>query len=319
LVEWLRCFKTGETHGRQLLTWFLLSCPAVLVNPYGYHLWLFFVQSLGAPRAISEWGPVPLWSGQYWQFKLMILLFLASFALPTRKRIWEIVIIVFAAVYGFKHQRHTVLTAIVLIPYLLHQWSQWAGQWDLRRGYDRLSHHFQWAVQGVLGLFILASAYNPLNDYAINNFRIRVDPQMYPKYAAQFMALNRINGNLVVPFDWGEYMIWKFPDSRVSIDGRFRTAYPEAIIQMNQDFARGKPEGLKLLTGYPSFLVLTKKGEAPHRFMENLQGWTRIYQDPVSKIFIRDQQQMPDHPVWQHLKAHGIRHTNAPPPWDFPG
>ena len=59
-VEFIRCFKTEENQGELLIKYFLLSGLAVLINPYGYNLWLFFIHSLGMPRSISEWGPVNL-------------------------------------------------------------------------------------------------------------------------------------------------------------------------------------------------------------------------------------------------------------------
>lgn len=318
VVEFIRCRKTGEAKGGLLLKYFLLSCGAVLINPYGYHLWLFFIHSLGTPRIISEWAPVGWFDASHWQFKILVLLFAGSFFLPNKKRVWEILIIVLAIVYGIRHQRHTVLAAILLAPYLLLQYGRWL-QWDLKTYYDRLSPHFHWAVQGALGLFTAFLFGLQINLHADDDFKIRVDPHVYPAYAAQFMTANHIEGNLVVPFDWGEYMIWKSPGSRVSIDGRFRTVYPETIIEMNRAFAYGKPEGLALLNDFPTFLVLTKKFEAPHKLMESMPGWVKIYQDPISKLFIRSRDSAPDHPVWQRLGKNGIVHLDTPPPWPFPG
>ena len=37
---------------------------------------------------------------------------------------------------------------------------------------------------------------------------------------------------LLLPFEWGEYAIWHlWPACRVSVDGRFRTVYPEEILE----------------------------------------------------------------------------------------
>ncbi len=317
-VEIFRCFKMKENQGILLLKYFLLSCLAVLINPYGYNLWLFFIHSLGMPRSISEWGPVNLTDFSYWQYKVLALLFLGTFLLPNKKRIWEILILVLAIVYGFRHQRHTVLTAILLAPYLLSQYGHWL-RWDIRPHYDRLSQHFRWTVQGVLGVYAVFVIGTQLNKYAENDFKIRVDPLIYPTYAAQFMEVNGLAGNLVVPFNWGEYMIWKSPHSKVSIDGRFRTVYPENIIEMNRAFAYGKPEGMALLRDFPAILVLTKRYEAPHTFMEKVPGWKKIYQDPISKLFIRTQESIPNHPVWKHINQKGIIQVDHPPPWAFPG
>ena len=317
-VEVLRYLFNKEGQGPLLLKYYLLSGLAVLINPYGYHLWQFFIYTLGMPRDISEWGPVALNDFSYWQYKVLTLLFLGSFLLPNKKRIWEILILALALVYGYRHQRHTVLTAILLVPYLAAQYGRWLSL-DFRSAYDRLSHHFHWTLKGVVGLYAVFVIGMQVNKYAENDYKIRIDPFMYPVYAAQFMAANHLEGNLVLPFNWGEYMIWKSPRSKVSIDGRFRTMYPESIIELNHAFAYGKPEGMGLLRDYPSILVLTKKNEAPHLFMEKMPGWVKIYQDPISKIFIRTQETAPDHPAWQHMKKNGIIHVNNPPPWAFPG
>jgi hypothetical protein len=325
-VEIIRCYKTGERQGILLLKYFLLSGLAVLINPYGYNLWLFFAHSLGVPRAISEWGPISLTDTSHWQYKVLALLFFGTFLLPNKKRIWEIGVITLAIVYGFRHQRHTVLTVILLTPYLLLSYGRWL-QWDIKPYYDRLSHHFHWAVQGILGVFAVFLIGGQLNQYATNDFKIRVDHQVYPAYAAQFMEANGLEGNLVVPFDWGEYMIWKSPNSKVSIDGRFRTMYPENIIEMNRAFAYGKPEGLALLRDFPPLLVMTKRNEAPHTLMEKIPGWVKIYQDPISKLFIRTQESAPDHPLWKRILEKQKKrndgkvfvHLDTPPPWAFPG
>ena len=317
-VEFFRCYKTGENQGVLLLKYFLGSVLAVLINPFGYNLWLFFIHSLGMPRSITEWGPVNLADFSYWQYKVLTLLFLGTFLLPNKKRVWEILVLALAIIYGFRHQRHTVLAAILLAPYLLSHYGRWL-QWDIKPYYDRLSNHFHWTVQGVLGVFVIFMIGVQLDKYAENNFKIRVDPFVYPAYAAQFMEANGLEGNLVVPFNWGEYMIWKSPNSRVSIDGRFRTVYPENIIEMNRAFAYGKPEGITLLRDYPTLLVLTKLHEAPHTLMEKIPGWKKIYQDPISKLFIRTRESTPNHPVWKQIDQNGIIHVDHPPPWAFPG
>lgn len=317
-VEVIRCYKTQESREILLLKYFALSAVAVLINPYGYNLWFFFIHSLGMPRSISEWGPVSLSDFSHWQYKFLALLFLGTFLLPDKKRIWEILILVLAIVYGFRHQRHTVLTAILIAPYLALHYGRWL-QWDIRPYLERLSRYSRWVVQGALGMYVAAMVGGQLQQYAVDDFKIRVDPGVYPTYAAQFMEANHLEGNLVVPFDWGEYMIWKSPKTPVSIDGRFRTVYPERIIELNRAFTHGKPEGLSLLNDQTTVLVLTKRNEAPHIFMEKIPGWTKIYQDPISKLFIRKQDKGPGHPAWQRLKTDGIILPDTPPTWAFPG
>jgi hypothetical protein len=95
--------------------------------------------------------------------------------------------------------------------------------------------------------------------------------------------------------------------------------YPENIIEMNRAFTHGKPEGLSLLNDFSTILVLTKRNEAPHTFMETMPGWVKIYQDPISKLFIKSREKAANHPVWKHINQKGIINPSHPPPWAFPG
>ena len=88
---------------------------------------------------------------------------------------------------------------------------------------------------------------------------------------------------------------------------------------MNRAFAYGKPESIALLTDFPTTLVMTKKNEAPHTFMEKAPGWKKIYQDPISKLFIRTQENATDQSMWKQINRKGIIHLDHPPPWAFPG
>jgi hypothetical protein len=188
-VEVIRCYKTKESQGIILLKYFALSGLAVLINPYGYNLWLFFIHSLGMPRSISEWGPVSLTDFSHLQYKVLALLFLGTFLLLKKKRIWEILILVLALVYGFRHQRHTVLVAILIAPYLALHYGRWL-QWDIRPYYDRLSRYSRWAAQGALGIYVAFMIGGQLKQYATDDFKIRVDSFIYPTYAAQFMRIH---------------------------------------------------------------------------------------------------------------------------------
>lgn len=316
-IEVVRGWKSGERAPRLLAATFGLCCLAVLVNPYGYKLWLFFYESLGQERIITEWMPVPLWSAEFIQYKILAALFVLSWFLPAKKRIWEIAVLTVAIVYGFKHQRHTVLAVILLLPYLSVQYGHTLAKLDIRTHYMKLSHHFHWAAQAVMLAFMIFFLINRGQQFADNHYKIWVEASIYPTYAADFMQANGLDGNVAVPFDWGEYWLWKFPDSKVSIDGRFRTAYPQHIIDLNRAFAEGRPEGRKLLTEFPTDLVLTARHEAAHRIMEQQPGWVKIYQGPISKLFVRTSE--PPHPAWQRFQAGELIDPDRTPPYEFPG
>ncbi len=316
-IEWVRCFFTKEKHGKLLMGYFALSCLALLLHPQGYQLWIFFYESLTLPRAIGEWNPVPLYGTHYWQLKILAALFAVSLLFPGRKRLWEIAIILLTLVYGFKHQRHAVLAAIVLTPYLPIQLAQLLKKFPVKEKLERLSSPVHLIMQAGLVLFIGLNLFGGISKYRINDYKILVEPGVYPTYAAQFMEANRINGNILVPFDWGEYLIWKRPKSKVSIDGRFRTAYPEHIIRQNLAFSAGQAEGMALLEQHPTDIVMVRKKDPNRELMEKGPNWLKIYEDPVAKIFIRKSN--PPGPLEERLSSRTLIDPKDPPPMDFPG
>jgi hypothetical protein len=286
-VEGGRCLYTGEKHGRILLGYFTLSCLALLVNPEGYKLWVFFFESLSVPRDIGEWNPVPLSGTGFLEFKILTALFVASLFVPGRKRLWEVLIIGLAIIYGFKHQRHTVLAAIVMIPYLPLKMAEFSRRFHIQETLDGLSTQVSMVLKSAIVILTVGHLFVGLSKYQTSDFKILVEPGRYPTYAAQFLLANGINGNALVPFDWGEYFIWKLPESRVSVDGRFRTVYPDKILRQHMAFTAGQPEGDGLLKDFPTDLVVIRKSDPNRNFMENKTEWLKFYEDPLAKIYIR--------------------------------
>ncbi|PIQ95979.1 MAG: hypothetical protein COV67_12025 [Nitrospinae bacterium CG11_big_fil_rev_8_21_14_0_20_56_8] len=315
-VAFLRSRFTGDPEGKLVLIPFALSCLGVLVNPYGLDLWRFFVFTLSSPRAITEWGPVPLFATAFWQYKTLAVLFLVSLIVPTRKRIWEVLVVGIAFYFGFRHQRHIVLAGIVATPYLTLQAAQ---VWERVRGrLPRFSVDFRWALWSCLLLFTAGQALDGIQKYVPNRFRILVEPQVYPSYAVGFLRANGIGGNIAVPFDWGEYVIWHLPHSKVSIDGRFRTVYPESVIEQNQNFVTGAGRWRDLLERYPTEIVLARKRDRVHERLLLEPGWIKIYEDPIAVIFITRSAESFT-PVLESPAAGNLIQPREPPSFEFPG
>ena len=317
-IEWVRCcFTQGESHHKKLAACFALSCLAILVHPEGIRLWVFLYETLSLPREITEWNPVPIFSTHLWEFKLLCVLFVVALMRRTPKRIWEIAIILVAVVYGFKHQRHTVLTMIVMTPFVPLQLAALTRNWDMEGFFNRLSACFHKVLLIILSLFAGILLYDGIRKYHETDYQILVAAPRYPVYAAQFMTANGMGGNMLVPFDWGEYIIWKFPGSKVAVDGRFRTAYPEDVIRKGLAFSAGGKEWKALLEEYPTEIVLARKSDGTYRDLETNPNWVKIYEDPKSMIFVR--KESPPGPLLQKHYNKELIQVDTPPPFVFPG
>ena len=225
-----RIKKKGAGHLRRMIFWLVLTEAAVLINPYGYHLLDFLLKTLSVPRGISEWAPVTIFDLSYIRFKLLTLLFIFSFFIKNReRRYWEAGIISIAMIYAFMHQRHTPIFAIVAAPYLTENFSLMAQR---TRAFEKIRSFSSYAILSLfLSILVGYQLFFTGSKYIKAQCNIIVDPTKYPVSAVHFLKQNGIQGNVLLPFDWGEYAIWKlYPVCKVSIDGRFRTVYPGKIL-----------------------------------------------------------------------------------------
>ena len=300
---------TGEKTWKPLLASFLCSCLAVLINPYDIKLWDFFYYTLSLPRNITEWNSIPLFSAQFLHLKILVLLFFVTLFLPGRKPPWKMVVIAASIYFGFKHQRHSVLTAIVLAFYLPVYFSKLLVNYKLNLfTADKLKK----PAKLILSICIVLQLIGGYSKYNQNQFKILVEPQIYPSYLAQFMKANQFNGNILVPFDWGEYLIWKLPGSKVSIDGRFRTAYPESVLAWNRKvYSVQNPE---FLERYPTDFIVKRKKDAPENYLDGNDNWKKIYEDLIAILFVRKNKES----ILQKFEKNQLIQPIEPPSMNFP-
>ncbi|MFQ5444581.1 MAG: hypothetical protein ACE5EK_08185, partial [Nitrospinales bacterium] len=211
-------------------------------------------------------------------------------------------------------QRHSVLAGIVLTPYLPIQLAHLTRRMSLTN--LRLSNHFHAALHVCFILFIAFQSYYDVQKNRVHDFKLVMEPNIYPVYAVRFMNQNGIKGNILLPFDWGEYVIWKMPESRVSIDGRFRTVYSDEVIKNSWNFSMELKGWQAMITDYPTEVILTRKSDQTHRVMDKEKNWIQIYDDPLSKIYIP--KTTPPSPVLQKFYENKLVDSNNPPSSKFP-
>ena len=289
------CLKDRDKrYLHRLIFWCILTEASVLINPYGYRLLVFLYETLSVKRNIWEWNPVHVFDLSYIRFKLFaILVILTLFFQKNRNRYWEMGIILIAMIYALKHQRHTPIFAIVAAPYLTEKLSILGRQCNLF--YRIRSFHTYLILVVALTILISYQVFHTANKHIKTGFNILVDPRMYPVYPVHFLKENGIKGNILLPFEWGEYVIWKlYPDCKVSIDGRFRTVYPQEVIDAHFGVLRDDLKYEELLDRYSTDIILAKRNPFFHRLISKQKKWIYIYSDSESIIFIKNKDSYKD-------------------------
>jgi hypothetical protein len=264
-----------------------LACgSALLLNPYGAGLVGFLLRTATVPRPeIAEWMPLG-WTSLPGLLDLVLLAIgivgLVGSRRPRRPE--AVAILGLTALLPMLASRHYPLFALALIilggEHIADAANRWWPPARMRPGPRR-----GLAVTSLVLCLLLISQSLP-------RFRcIRIEPFYFPfpARAVAFLAQSGVRGNLAVPFDWGEYVLWHLgPGVKVSMDGRRETVYSEETYRQSRDFERGTGTWDALLkTGPSTDLVLTPNGSPTAVLMGRTAGWLALYQDSFCLIFVR--------------------------------
>ncbi len=314
----------GWTVAGRLIMMAALIGIVTLANPYGAGLQMWLLESLGSPRPeISDWSTSPLFSSV--GLKLWFLIGVTGVALWGSRRehdATQSLILALLFWQSIAHFRHAPFFAIAagfwIGPHLkstLDRWAKPAASTELPPAWS----------QALLraGLILLMIVTGSMLGNRLSDLQVRRD--QFPVDAIDFMRQHGLHGKLVVSYDWAQYSIAALcsdnylddpnQKSQVAFDGRFRTCYPQPIIDMHFDFLYGNAPSMQrhrdaqsldvdparvLRFGSPDLVLLKRQGERTEKHMyDNKQEWALLYQDAIAQVWGRsttyDNLEHPDH------------------------
>jgi hypothetical protein len=256
---------------------------ALLVNPYGLRLLAFLWADLTQSRAISEWQPISLIDASFVTYKLVVAVLAVGLVVNRRRRPWEIVIVGVAVLATFRHQRHLPLFGILAAPALAETTQELLSR--LPRPFAARAVVSLLAVTLVVATALAAQLAARLHGELRG--QIFVAPGQFPVAAVRFMKQNALSGNLLLPFDWGEYAIWHlYPRCSVSVDGRYTTAYPPSVLEASREFFTGRPGWEQSLGAATIVLMSRRQPNASALFAD--PKWAYVYSDATALVFVRN-------------------------------
>jgi hypothetical protein len=313
-IETVRSIFQKKAIDKTLCLIFAVSVCALFVNPYGYKLLLFFLETVSKPRDISEWKSVSLLGTNFLCFKAVAFLALVSFFSKREKQPWEMVVVLVSIYFAFRHVRHIAIASIFSAPFILLNLSEISRRFKFFRvGKEFFEGRIKSTVAVIL-VVVLLQVSVVFQKYLNKDFKIVVNPLRFPVYAARFLTVNHIDGNLLTPFDWGEYFIWKRPKSKVSIDGRFWTVYPNKTFVHFLVFEEGMPGWENVLPLYPKTDVIVSSRKNSE--LKRLEGWVLIFKGLISDIYIRKSD--PPGPLFQKYLNNELSIPKEVPSLFFP-
>jgi hypothetical protein len=280
------CLRTRALAAQPLLV-LIGSAAITALNPYRLQLPGYIWRELSRSHPIGEWQPVAVGEASQLVFVAMAGLFVVTipFFRGWRANGWQPVLALMTGALALRSQRHTPVFALCAATPLAAQLDE-AARWFTRRSTFTLSA----AAQRVIVLAVISVATLQLVLTGLrwrrDGLQIVFDPADYPVAAVQALHRAGVHANLIVPLDWGEYVLWHLaPAVKVSFDGRFATVYSDDLVFKNVSFFTGATGWRRLIDDYPTDAVLAPVGWFPAILRQS--NWERVYGDSVAEVYAR--------------------------------
>jgi hypothetical protein len=267
----------------QHLLWpLLVMAIEILINPFGTDYFGYLRRSLFMERPYSpEWNSVlTLGSASLYTFLLAIVIGLYGLAQARWRNGSGLLILSATAIEAALHRKMLPFFAIAwlcYVPgYLQHTK---AGKWWVE--FSARRQQFLSVAWSALAIVCLLAAIRS------RPWELVVPQPLYPVGAVQYLAQQKLEGNLMVPFRLGAYVSWKlYPAVKVSLDSRYEVAYPDPVVKGVFDFYNAEPGWLSTLTGSHTDAVLVPADAAVRRDLRRTE-WYRVYVDRQFEIYTR--------------------------------
>jgi hypothetical protein len=282
---------------------------ASLVNPYGWEYWRFILYAISLDRPeIAEWAATDPLDPSYWTFVALSVVAVVAVAATLRRSPgsldWVAVLVLAATMaVGWRTVKHQPLLGIAaagFVPLLIQRaWpTLFVGRrfgFELRRPWiDRLTGIWlpaglAVAAAAALGVTI-ASQDRPLGvQLPYGNFNPLGNGVMpYPIHAVEFLETAPFGGNLLAPFDHGQFLLHRlYPKFRVAMDGRLEEVYPTSTYREMMRFFDAVPPDWGIADRWGADVILWPQYDMPLHRDQVPTEFLPVQQDGEYIVFVR--------------------------------
>ena len=261
------------------------SLIATFVTPYGWKPWgVFWANATSAANAyFLDYQSLRFRTPQ--DYVLLLLAMAAFLALGLRRsRDWfQIGLLVLCIAAAFHSQRDTWLLALGAVAIIGNAVPQEAGSFELRATSREQRRSFLIAA-GISFAVLLAfiAVRLPSRDTVLAKIG-----HAYPVAAADYIRQNNLPAPLFNSYVWGGFLTWYLPQYPVAIDGRTDLYGADTNIQY--------AKVMNFEAHYSTFpplndagTILLEKSSSAGKALPNAHGFTKVYEDDVSVVLLRD-------------------------------
>jgi len=280
----------------------ILAGLAVLANPFGLDMWRIPFNTVGVEtlqNLIDEWASPDFHQVFQQPLLWMLLGLMAVLGISPRKANGRTLLPVLVFAYAaLTARRNFGPFAIVAAPVLATHLDTVATGWvssarekldfvkKLSSGAQESKANFNPMMRNIInvaliGALVFAAGYKT---YEVNQPALidENEAEMFPARAAAWMNEVGLSGNLFNDYNWGGYLIYALPGSKVFVDGR-TDLYGDAILDDYLAIMRADDGWEALVEGYQVDFLLINPETNLARFAE-IAGWQALYNDSTAVL-----------------------------------
>ena len=274
------------------------------INPNGFKMWLIPFQTVGVGvlrQFIQEWASPDFHSPETWAFAFFLLLLILVQSLNSKKANFQQlipeVIFILMSLYA---KRNIAVVAIVSTPWLASSCIEVFSNikemdflpekiQNILRSYQNsrqplpssnLTRTLNLIIVAVLGLFCFFKLAAVTQPVLMDAF----EKKSLPSNAVTYMKANPINGGKIFnTYNWGGYLIWKYPEQKVYVDGRTDLFGDEFLSEWLNVIQAGKGWEVSLDKWGVTRVII--EPDRPLAKVLPYAGWNEVYQDQIAVIF----------------------------------
>ena len=305
--------RGGKSWGmlRRFTLMIVVAAAATLINPYGSEFLVWLFDDLKVPRPeIVEWRAPDFFSLETLPFVIMLGAWVATLLLSKKRHDFtQQVILALLCWQSMTHLRHIAFFTIACGFWLPRHWQSILERFGATSSDSSLASGLSPRMAPVFAGLILMACLLTGGKLASRLNELKVEHKNFPVDAVKYIAREKLNGKLLVTFNWAQYALAAFgpksphePGLLVHVDGRCRTSYSQAMLDEHFDFILGEqspdnryrdprspfdPE--KALRNHRPDLILLSRAQQPgcDVMRRNEKEWCVLYIDGQSVLYGR--------------------------------
>ena len=277
----------------------LIVCFIVLfINPYGFEYVKFLFFAAGMDRGIiKEWASpferMFLLTQLRYKMYLAVMLLTGLISFISKKKNNEqidktkILVILAVTYLSIMHIRHEAFFIFTAGTFLYDDFYKIFNSLLKKVNFiknEEITKSLVLIKEIFVYTLILFISLPPL---LIPNKQIRITETKYPRYAIEFIKINKLKGNLFINFDWGSYAAYKlYPDNLIAMDGRYEEVYNPDLIMKLRDFHMLKGDWYKIIKDYKTDVIVIENHYPVYNEMLKHPDWKLVFENNLSGVFV---------------------------------